>query len=156
MKIPKTNDSRHNSLISYINKRIHSFLLKKSDKTSVQLLKYVFVGGVAYTVDFGSLFVLTDIVKIHYLISAAIAFILGLITNYILSIFWVFSQRTLSNRRVEFLVFTIIGLVGLGLNEIIIWFFTEITQFHYLISKVCSTFVVFIWNFSARKKILFS
>jgi len=147
---------RNISIINSLDRQIRSFLFKKSDKTSVQLFKYFFVGGIAYTVDFGSLFILTDIVKIHYLISAAIAFTLGLITNYTLSIFWVFSKRTVDNKRLEFIIFSIIGVVGLGLNEGIIWFFTETVHFHYLISKVFSTVVVFFWNFFARKKILFS
>jgi putative flippase GtrA len=142
--------------VSSIDKHLKSFIFSKSDKTSVQFFKYVFVGGIAYCVDFGSLFFLTEVVKIHYLVSAAIAFILGLLTNYALSIFWVFSKRTLANKRTEFLVFSMIGLVGLGLNEVIIWFFTESMHFHYLISKIFSTVVVFIWNFTARKKILFS
>lgn len=146
----------NNSIINSIDKQIRTFLFKKSDKTSVQLFKYFFVGGIAYTVDFGSLYILTDIVKVHYLISAAIAFTLGLITNYTLSIFWVFSQRTVANKRLEFVIFTVIGMVGLGLNEVIIWFFTETVHFHYLVSKVFSTVVVFFWNFFARKKILFS
>jgi putative flippase GtrA len=142
--------------VSSIDKHLKSFIFSKSDKTSVQFFKYVFVGGIAYCVDFGSLFFLTEVVKIHYLVSAAIAFILGLLTNYALSIFWVFSKRTLANKRTEFLVFSMIGLVGLGLNEVIIWFFTESMHFHYLISKIFSTVVVFLWNFTARKKILFS
>lgn len=133
-----------------------SVSFNKSDKTSVQLFKYGLVGGIAYSVDFGSLFFLTDVIKIHYLISAAIAFILGLLTNYALSVFWVFSKRALEDKRAEFLIFSIIGIIGLGLNEVIIWFFTESIHFHYLISKVVSTFVVFFWNFFARKKILFS
>ena len=147
---------KNNSTSNSIVKHVRSFFFDKSDKTSIQLFKYFFVGGIAYTVDFGSLFILTDLVKIHYLISAAIAFTLGLITNYSLSIIWVFSKRTVANKRLEFILFSIIGLVGLGLNEVIIWFFTEWIHFHYLISKVFSTVVVFFWNFFARKKILFS
>jgi putative flippase GtrA len=147
---------KNNSINNRIAGHMRNFFFNKSDKTSVQLFKYFFVGGIAYTVDFGSLFILTDLVKVHYLISAAIAFTLGLITNYSLSIVWVFSKRTLSNRRLEFIVFSIIGLVGLGMNEVIIWFFTEWIHFHYLISKIFSTVVVFFWNFFARKKILFS
>lgn len=135
---------------------MRSFFFNKSDKTSIQLFKYFFVGGIAYTADFGSLYILTDIIKVHYLISAAIAFTLGLITNYSLSIIWVFSKRTVADKRLEFILFSMIGLVGLGLNEVIIWFFTEWIHFHYLISKVFSTVVVFFWNFFARKKILFS
>jgi putative flippase GtrA len=135
---------------------IASILLAKTDKTLIQLFRYTFVGGIAYCVDFGSLFFLTEFVKINYLISAAIAFLLGLITNYLLSTLWVFSKRTMANKKMEFLVFSIIGLVGLGLNEALIWFFTELAGFHYLISKMFSTVVVFIWNFFARKKMLFS
>ncbi|MFB0565695.1 MAG: GtrA family protein [Candidatus Aminicenantaceae bacterium] len=145
-----------NKIINPIGANISFFLLGKSDKTFVQLIRYGFVGGVAYGVDFGSLIFLTEVCRVHYLISAAVAFLLGLITNYVLSIFWVFSKRTLANKRVEFLIFSIIGLVGLGLNEVIIWFFTEWIHFHYLISKVVSTVFVFFWNFFARKKILFS
>jgi len=143
-------------MINSISIRIGSLLFAKSDKTSIQLLRYTFVGGIAYAVDFGSLFFLTEVVKIHYLISAAIAFILGLLTNYTLSILWVFPRRTLASKRMEFLVFAIIGLVGLGLNEGIIWFFTDLVHFHYLMSKVISAVVVFFWNFFARKKILFN
>lgn len=135
---------------------IASILLAKTDKTLIQLFRYTFVGGIAYCVDFGSLFFLTEFVKINYLISAAIAFLFGLITNYLLSTLWVFSKRTLADKKIEFLVFSIIGLVGLGLNEALIWFFTELAGFHYLISKMFSTVVVFLWNFFARKKILFN
>lgn len=142
--------------VNSANGHIKRLIFNKSDKTSVQFFKYVFVGGIAYCVDFGSLFFLTEVVKIHYLLSAAIAFILGLLTNYALSILWVFPKRALANKRVEFFIFSIIGLVGLGLNEVIIWFFTEFVHFHYLISKILSTVVVFFWNFVARKKILFS
>ena len=143
-------------MINSLSDALNSFFSSKSEKTSIQLLKYGFVGGIAYVVDFGSLFFLTEVIKFHYLVSAAIAFILGLLTNYILSIFWVFSRRTLVNWRTEFVIFSIIGLVGLGLNEGIIWFFTDLIHFHYLISKIVSALVVFFWNFFARKKILFS
>ncbi len=152
----KKMNIKNKTIVNSVNGHIKSFIFNKSDKTSVQLFKYVFVGGIAYCIDFGSLFFLTEVAKIHYLVSAAIAFILGLLTNYALSIYWVFSKRTLANKRAEFLIFSIIGLVGLGLNEVIIWFFTESMHFHYLISKIFSTFVVFMWNFFARKKILFS
>ena len=147
---------KNKAIVNSVDRHIKSFIFSKSDKTSVQLFKYGFVGGIAYCVDFGSLIFLTEVVKIHYLISAAIAFILGLLTNYAISILWVFPKRTLANKRVEFLIFSIIGLVGLGLNEVIIWVFTEFIHYHYLISKILSTVVVFFWNFIARKKILFS
>ncbi|HNS26245.1 MAG TPA: GtrA family protein, partial [Methanobacteriaceae archaeon] len=83
------------------------------------------------------------------------AFILGLIVNYILSISWVFNNRKLNSSTLEFGVFSLIGMVGLGLNEVFIWFFTAEVGFYYLISKIISAIIVLFWNFFARKYVLF-
>lgn len=140
---------------SSIRNIISAFLFAKSNKISIQFVRYLFVGGIAYIVDFSALYIFTDIFKIHYLISAAVAFILGLITNYTLCLLIVFPSRTLKNKKLEFLLFSLIGVVGLGLNEIVIWLFTEHLSFHYLVSKIFSTIFVLLWNFLARKFLLF-
>jgi len=134
---------------------IEKLLKSQTDNTLIQLFRYTFVGGVAFIVDFSLLFIFTDFFGIYYLISAALAFLLGLTTNYILSIIWVFNKRTLKNRWLEFGIFSLIGIIGLGFNEFIIWFFTEHVYFHYLQSKIVSTVFVYLWNFFARKFILF-
>lgn len=126
-----------------------------TDKTSIQFLRYIFVGGAAFIVDFGSLYLLTDLFGVYYLISAAIAFVLGLIANYLLSISWVFNKRTLDSRGMEFSVFALIGIVGLVLNEVFIWFFTAEVGLYYLISKIISAIIILFWNFFARKYVLF-
>ncbi len=128
---------------------------KETDKTTVQLFRYIFVGGAAFIVDFLTLFILTDFFGIYYLISAAIAFILGLFANYILSINWVFNSRKLENKNFEFGLFAIIGIVGLGLNEVLIWFFTQNLLLFYLYSKIFAAIIILFWNFFARKIILF-
>ena len=131
-------------------------LLKdQTNKTRIQLLRYLFVGGAAFIVDFISLYILTDFFGIYYLISAAIAFSLGLLVNYFLSVSWVFNQRKLKNRNYEFGVFAIIGIVGLGLNEVIIWFFTQELLIYYLLSKIFAAVIILFWNFFARKYVLF-
>lgn len=134
---------------------IQRSLKDSTDKTHIQLFRYLFVGGAAFIVDFLSLFILTDFFGIYYLISAAIAFLLGLIANYFLSISWVFNKRKLKNRHIEFGMFAIIGIIGLGLNEIFIWFFTQDLQVYYLISKIFAAIIILFWNFFARKYILF-
>ena len=127
----------------------------RTDNVSIQFFRYLFVGGGAFVVDFGSLLILTEWFNIYYLFSAALAFLLGLITNYFLSTTWVFNKRTLNKRHHEFIIFAIIGIVGLGLNELIIWYFTEKFLFHYAFSKIIAAAVVLFWNFTARKIVLF-
>lgn len=127
----------------------------RSDATLTQLCRYTFVSAIAFLFDYGALFGFTNFLGVHYLISAGIGFFLGLCVNYILSIRWVFSRRSIESKRVELLIFVLIGVAGLGMNELIIWFFTEIARFHYMVSKIISTVVVYLWNFFARKYSLF-
>lgn len=134
---------------------INKLLKEPTTGVGVQLFRYLFVGGTAFVVDFGLLWGLTEYCKVHYLLAAALSFVAGLIVNYTLSIRWVFHEHLLNSRVVEFLGFAVIGLVGLGLNEAIIWLATEWLQCHYIASKIISAVVVFFWNFLARKYLLF-
>ena len=135
--------------------RLQQLLVTETENTMVQLLRYTVVGGFAFVVDFGLLVILTELAGINYLISAAIAFVAGLTINYLLSIRWVFASRTLESRSAEFTLFAIIGIVGLGLNELFMWILTDIIGWHYLGSKIATTVIVFFWNFLARRFILF-
>jgi putative flippase GtrA len=139
-----------------ISSLIDTVFKGKTDNTYFQLIRYTFVGGLAFLVDFGTLYLLTEFFHLHYLLSAGIAFLLGLITNYLLSIRWVFTARSVRSKKVEFLVFAVIGLIGLGLNELFLWIFTDLLGIYYLLSKILTTIMVYLWNFFARKYILFN
>lgn len=121
----------------------------------VQLFRYAFVGGGAFVVDYGALWLLADVAHVHYLLSAALAFLMGLTVNYLLSTCWVFDKSRISNVWAEFAVFALIGVVGLGLNELIIYLCTGVWGMWVMLSKIISTGIVFFWNFFARKYILF-
>ncbi len=120
-----------------------------------QLLRYLLAGGLAFAVDFSCLYGLTEWLGMHYLQSAAVAFLVGMAVNYALSIAWVFDQRTLGDARLEFALFAVVGVVGLGLNEIVIWGLSDGLGVAYLAAKLVSTSIVLGWNFSARKVLLF-
>lgn len=134
---------------------IDILFIRPTDKLLLQLFRYGFVGGVAFVADYGSLWLLTELANVNYLYSAAIAFVIGLTVNYLLSISWVFSRNRTHSAWMEFVVFALVGVVGLALNEIIIYGCTEGIGLHYMLSKVISTVVVFFWNFFARKLLLF-
>ncbi len=141
-----------------MNYREIIFLLfkKRSSNVILQLFRYTLVGGLAFSIDFGTLFIFTEYFHVYYLVSAGIGFLCGLTVNYILSVIWVFNKRTLESRLFEFLLFSFIGIVGLGLNEIFMWILTDFLMIYYLISKVITTIIVYLWNFFARKYILFN
>lgn len=120
-----------------------------------EFARYVLVGGFAFVCDTCTLYSLTQFLGLNYLISAAIGFVLGVGVNYLLCRKWVFQRRRLKSTTVEMTIFVLIGIVGLGLNEIILWTFQSKLGIYYMFAKGVSGVVVFMWNFGARKLALF-
>ena len=135
---------------------LNELIAQRPHKLSIQAFRYVVVGGWAFLVDFSILYILTEFGRIHYLVSAALAFSIAIIVSYILSVTWVFSQRSVSNRLHEFVIFLIIGILGLLLTEALMYVFTDLLLYHYLESKIIATVAILFFNFTARKTLLFS
>lgn len=121
-----------------------------------QLGQYVLAGGLAFLFDFAALFLLTEHVGLHYLVSASIAFLLGLTSNYLLCITWIFDYRALKNQAHELAVFSLIGIAGLLLNNLLMFFFTDFLGLHYLVSRAEAALLILFFNFSLKRWLLFS
>ena len=154
---------------------IKGLFVGKTDNTFIQFFRYCFVGGVAFLVDFGVLTFLVEVFGVPHVAAATISFIAGLATNYVLSTFWIFRNSKVDNKLAEFAIFALIGVVGLLINDAIIWLFQDILGAnlilggfaenaryyiisgvqYYMAGKITATIVSFIWNFAARKIILF-
>jgi len=122
----------------------------------IQFFRYVIVGGFSFVVDYGLLFVLTEYAGFHYIVSATLSFIAGLVVNYLLSTRWIFRNSKLSSTTVEFIIYGAIGVVGLVLNNILLYLFTDVLHIHYMISKLITAALVMGWNFVGRRVILFN
>jgi putative flippase GtrA len=129
--------------------------LRPADTLGAQAARYLVVGGVAFVVDYALLVLLTELAGVNYLASAVFAFVAGLAVNYVLCTKFVFAGRTLSNRGVEFAVFAAIGVVGLGLTELILWCGEEVVGLDYRLAKFVAVAVVLAWNFGVRRAVLF-
>ena len=127
-----------------------------TSNTYIQLFRYLFAGGLAFVVDVSLLYGLTEYLGVYYLLSSLIAFLVGLVITYLLSVFWIFDERRTQNRLVEIAVFGLIGGVGIILTGFFMWVFTSVLLLYYLYSKVLTTIIVFVWNFLAKKGILFT
>jgi len=130
--------------------------MKKPSTTRGQLLLSVASSMLSFGLDFGVLALLTEIVRLHYLVSAAFSFVLGTTMSYTLSILCIFNVRRYTSRTLEYGLFVLVGLSGLALNELFLWTLTDVLGIYYLFSKVAAASLVFFWNFGARKLILFS
>lgn len=134
---------------------LRALLLERTSSGLVQFFRYGLVGGVAFICDFSTLRVATHYLGVHYLISAAGGFFVGLLVNYLLSVRWVFDKSKISSRSVQFGVFALVGVVGLLVNELVMWSLTDGVGLNYMVSKLAATVLVYLWNFSARKVLIF-
>ncbi|MBR1806568.1 MAG: GtrA family protein [Selenomonadaceae bacterium] len=46
------------------------------------------------------------------------------------------------------------GVVGLGLNQLCMWFFVDVAGLHYLIAKLGATVIVTAWNYVTKRKVV--
>lgn len=155
---------------------------KKQTKKQLfwEIFRFLLVGGTATIVDYAAAYVFY-----HWLlppsiigqtpsliISTAVGFCFGLTVNWLLSITFVFRQVTdekASRSKKSFLIFTIIGLIGLAITEVGmhlgVTMLPEITIFKtteflgeawkWWISKVVMTCIVLVWNYVGRKVLVF-
>ena len=132
-------------------------MLFRSQNFWVQLVRYLFSGVIAFVVD-KLLFLLTHYtLGLNIYASTTIGFCVGLVITYTLSISWSFTEHRIKERTVEILIFALIGLVGLGFMNLFVWFFTTVLLFsNALFANLCATVLVTLWNFIAKKYILFS
>ncbi len=121
----------------------------------LQLARYGIVGLVALASDYLILVLLTEYGQINHLSSAVAGFIVGLLVNYNLATKFVFKKSKLNDKKTEFFIFSIIGVVGLLFTLGLMWLLTDFFSVHYTVSKAVSVGAVFLWNFYARKLILF-
>ncbi len=115
------------------------------------ICKYGMVSFFALVVDVGLLYVLVEYLQVFYLYAATISFCCGLTVNYILGKIFVFKQSKLQPGK-EFLLYSLIGVVGLGLNDLIIYVLVLLNLW-YLIAKAVSVAVVFFFHFFARRSL---
>lgn len=115
-----------------------------------QIFKFGLVGGIAFVIDYVLLYLCTEFLDIHYLVSSIISFTVSVIFNYILSVKWVFDVKKKQDTS-DFIVFIILSVIGLGINSLIMYVMVEIFDVYYMLSKIVSTAVVMIYNFITRK-----
>ncbi len=115
-----------------------------------EIFRFLLVGGAAFLIDILFLYLFTDIIGIHYLISAVIAFLGALAFNYILTLRWVF-QKGKSKGVSGALIFLALSVIGLIINQIILYLAVERININYLWGKVIAALIVMVYNFITRK-----
>lgn len=121
----------------------------------VDAFGYGAASALALAVDWGSLIVMTSYLGLHYLVAAAVAFSLGLVVAYLLSVKLVFRGRSKYSAGGELFGFLVTGLAGLALNQILIFTFVGGLHIPVAAAKAPTAVLCFAFNFLSRRFFLF-
>ena len=118
---------------------------------TVQFAKFGIVGVIAFCIDYG-LFLLMDYVfGVNYLVASAISFTISTVFNYMASMRYVFAGKQGQTRTQQFVIFFVLSVVGLGLNQLILWLCSGVFIAPAWAGKLVATVLVMVFNFVTRK-----
>ena len=144
-----------------------------------EICRFLLVGGLATLLDYVIAYLLYRWLLPPVLIgevfslalSTAFGFVIGLITNWILSVTFVFRnvwRKENNSSKNAFFRFTVIALIGLGITELgmlLVPFLPSITLFSsttflgtawgWWLMKIGMTCIVLVWNYVGRKLFVF-
>lgn len=116
-----------------------------------QFLKFAVVGLISFGIDWGMLIALVELFHLDFLMSTTVSFTASVVVNYWLSMKYVFDHREGMSRKREFTIFTILSVIGLGLNDLYMFVGVTFLSIGYQAMKAIATFLVTWYNYFSRR-----
>lgn len=138
-----------------------------------QMIKFGIVGAICFVIDYVIGLIVMNLVmivlspayfEIASVVGSVVGFTVSVIANYILSFKFVFARKENMDKKLEFVAFLVLSIIGLLLNSVLVWisvgpiyggsaFFQERLGYNlvYTGTKIFATAVVMIYNFITRK-----
>lgn len=114
-------------------------------------MKFGVVGVIATVIDFGVMNILYYGIGLDILIANTSGFVISLIFNYLASMKYVFAHKEGMSRRREFVIFVVLSVIGLVLNDGIVLALKSGLGLEANLAKICATALVMVYNFVTRK-----
>jgi putative flippase GtrA len=114
-----------------------------------QAARYGVVGVLAFAVDYGVTWLLVQ--HIPLLAANTIGFLAANGANFLMAHQWVFGHEWKREKLLSTYLATLgISVVGLILNNAVVWFAVGLVALPLLLGKVLAAGVVMVWNYAAR------
>lgn len=120
-----------------------------------KFIKFALVGISGLFIDFGFTFLLKEKFFFNKYFASSIGFSFAVISNYFFNKYWTFHDLNpeIFSQAGKFVLIAIIGLI---INNQVIYLFNHKKQWNFYISKVFAIGIVVLWNFWANYFYTFS
>ena len=112
-----------------------------------RVLRFLVAGGIGAAVNLGLLYFLTDIVGWWYIFAATITYPLSFFVSFALQKYWTFTDNSSDNTHRQALIYLVVVVINIFINNSILLVLTERFGFHYLISQVFASLIVATWSY---------
>lgn len=129
---------------------------QKTRKELATIWRYGLGSTISYIINLLIIWIMTDMLGVHYLLSSIVGYASIVISSYIFSVTWIFTERKIASKGKEFVAFTLITVFAILMNLISMWFFTDYLGWYYIISNITTNFLATIWGYVPKKIFLFS
>jgi putative flippase GtrA len=120
-----------------------------------KFLKFGVVGFSGVFVDFGVTWLCREKLRLNQYVANSIGFLCAVVSNYTLNRVWTFQSQDPAVAT-QFSKFLLASLVGLALNNGIIYLLNERLRLNFYVAKLIATAVVTVWNFWANYTFTFT
>ena len=141
--------------------------MEQKKSRAAEVIRFALTGGICFVVELAILILLRGRFGVDTLIATPIAFLISVILNYLLCVIWVFrgAKNQGAGAKAGFLI---TSLIGLGLNELLMFLFRltlgedtviltlggkEVSM--YVLNKCLATLIVMIWNYFSKRAVLY-
>jgi putative flippase GtrA len=121
----------------------------------MKFLKFAAVGLSGLFVDYAFTYLFKEIFKVQKYVSNSIGFTIAASSNYVLNRVWTFESDN-PDIALEYTEFLVISIIGLGLNNLILWLIVSKFKINFYMAKFFAICVVTVWNFLANFLITFN
>ncbi|HWQ42911.1 MAG TPA: GtrA family protein [Desulfosporosinus sp.] len=129
-------------------------ITKESTSQISVIIRYGLVGLLGTILHFSSLIALVELAHLDPVISSVVGFLLVLLISYYLNRNWTFCA--VDRKKRQFLYYTMVSLIGLGLNSSIMFIDVHVLQWNYLYGQCLVVVVVPVSNFLMNRRWTFS
>ncbi|GAB1360734.1 GtrA family protein [Porphyromonadaceae bacterium] len=112
-----------------------------------KFLKFGLVGASGFVLDFAITYWLKEKVRLNKYFANSTGFVLAATSNYFLNRLWTFVSSN-PDIQSEYTLFIIISIIGLGINNFIIYLLTSRLSANFYLAKVIAIIIVTGWNFT--------
>jgi len=117
---------------------------------STRVLKFLLVGLSGMGMNELVLWLFTELLGLHYVLSAALGAEVAIINNFCWNEVWTFRDRAVKGRFERFrrfLKFNLSRVAGILIALGVLTLLTEVFGIHYLVSNIFAILVGFVWNY---------